>query len=45
MIWREILDVLLYAATWGAYNPWENRRLSDERIARWEAFSKKRSQN
>jgi hypothetical protein len=38
MNWTDFLDALLWAATWGAYDPARERRLHAERLERWEAF-------
>jgi hypothetical protein len=32
------MEVFLFAATWGAYNPWRERQLHQERLQRWEDF-------
>jgi hypothetical protein len=36
--WICFMEVALFAATWGAYNPWRNGQLHEERLQRWEDF-------
>lgn len=43
MNWIDILDALLWAVSWGTYDPQKEQIQIDARRERWEAFKKRRS--